>query len=91
MSDLNEDLFQRHLSDDRSCPCGNVREDVTHYLTQCPLFAHARTTTILVSHSHHSVQDMLLGCPTLTVPENEVLFQTVQSFIRVSGRFHIQV
>ena len=80
-------MFQRHLSDNRSCACGCDREDAAHFLLQCPLFTRVRAATIMISHSHHTVQDLLNGNPTLTVSDNEILFMTVQSFIKQSGRF----
>eukprot|EP00916_Digyalum_oweni_P009773 GHVL01016495.1.p1 GENE.GHVL01016495.1~~GHVL01016495.1.p1 ORF type:complete len:110 (-),score=15.00 GHVL01016495.1:659-988(-) len=32
MSDLNDDMMKRHLSDNPTCECGHRNEDVEHYL-----------------------------------------------------------
>ena len=87
MSDLNEHLYLRHLTDNCKCACGYDTEDVEHFLIECPLFFHARQTTIMISHAHHSVHDMLHGNPSLSIRQNERLFSIVQAFIVESGRF----
>ena len=38
ISDLNYDLFTRHLLTDPCCACGYVRETAEHYLLECLLF-----------------------------------------------------
>ena len=88
MSDLNEHLYQRHLSDVCSCACGHGKEDAFHYLLRCPLFQQARNT-FLLPYLHHPIQDLLSGKPTFTRKENESMFLAVQSFIGESGRFDI--
>ena len=86
MSDLNDHLFRRYLSDNRSCNCGYEREDAVHYLVYCPLFQQVRST-FLQPHLHHSIQDLLNGNPTFSKRDNEIIFLAVQTFIRESGRF----
>ena len=35
ISDLNGDLFKRHLTNDKSCACGHILEDAQHFLLEC--------------------------------------------------------
>lgn len=46
MSNLNYDLYRRHLIEDPACPCGNYAETAEHYLLSCPLFNNKRNTRI---------------------------------------------
>ena len=39
MSNLNNDLFNRHLSTDPKCSCGYCRETAEHYFLHCPNYA----------------------------------------------------
>ena len=88
MSDLNYHLYLRYLSDNRSCPCGNEREDTRHYLKFCPLFQLQRTTH-LQPYLHCTVQELLKGNPRLSSSDNENIFRAVQSFITATGRFRL--
>ena len=45
MSDLNSDLFNRHLSDNIPCVCTSPEEDANHYLLNCPLYENVRKLT----------------------------------------------
>mgnify|MGYP001555674535 CR=1 FL=1 len=87
MSDLNHDLYLRHLRDNPSCACGSQVEDAAHYLLECPLYDAVRETTILASQSHRSAKDLLYGNPALSTHVNEDIFLSVQEFIYLSGRF----
>ena len=88
MSDLNFDLFRRHLRDDPGCECGYIAETSTHYFLHCPLFLQSRTATInqLETH-HHCINILLYGSHDLTLQENKKIVLTVQNFINISGRF----
>ena len=55
ISDLNRDLFKRHLKDDSSCACGNQLEDAKHYLLYYTLFDNARNVTIWTIHNYHQL------------------------------------
>jgi len=46
ISDLNQDLVIRHVSNDASCKCGSASEAVEHYLLHCPPYTQARGYTI---------------------------------------------
>ena len=46
ISDLNEDLVNRHVWNDASCKCGSASETVEHYLVHCPPYIQARGYTI---------------------------------------------
>ena len=46
MSDLNNDLFNRHISENKNCTCGQEIEDAGHYLLACTMFTNARDVTI---------------------------------------------
>ena len=47
MSNLGEHMYQRHLSNNRSCSCGFQKEDTEHYLLKCPWYDQARAYTLL--------------------------------------------
>ena len=46
MSDLQNDLFNRHLSDRKNCEFGATKETALHYLLHCPQHTRTRHTTI---------------------------------------------
>ena len=46
LSDLNQDLVSRHVSNDPSSKCGAASETVEHYLLHCPLYTQVRDYTI---------------------------------------------
>ena len=45
-SSLNDHLFSRHLTEDRSCDCGTPVENSEHYLLQCPMYNNIRNQFI---------------------------------------------
>ena len=47
MSDLNFDLFSRHLIDNPSCACGHPFETAEHFLLFCPNNQNERINTII--------------------------------------------
>ena len=51
ISDLKQDLVERHLSSDSFCNCGVTPETVEHYLLHCPFYIKGRdiTTQTLLS------------------------------------------
>ena len=87
MSNLGEHLYQRHLSNNRSCSCGFQKEDTEHYLLKCPLYDQARASTILKISFDYTLSDLLSGKPSFSVAKNICLFEAVHSFILQSGRF----
>eukprot|EP00745_Piridium_sociabile_P039999 TRINITY_DN76089_c0_g1_i19.p1 TRINITY_DN76089_c0_g1~~TRINITY_DN76089_c0_g1_i19.p1 ORF type:complete len:122 (+),score=3.47 TRINITY_DN76089_c0_g1_i19:522-887(+) len=60
MSNLNYDLYRRHLTDNPSCTCGYITETAEHYLLYCPLLSNVRATTLLtLQQEHFTVETML--------------------------------
>ena len=88
MSDLNYDLFNRHLSDTMNCTCGHFREDALHYLLYCRRHQAQRNLTInqlppLAQNSH----TLLYGNNDFSDAFNKYIFLTVHDFIENSKRF----
>ena len=69
--------------------CGHEREDVEHYIMQCPFYRNERILLFRVSRFFHplSVNAVLFGKDTLTERENITLFSHVQRFIKDTKRF----
>ena len=87
MSNINYDLYSRHLIDDPKCACGYPREDAEHYLLYCTKFHQERTNTILTLNVNaRNAQTLLFGDRNLTTIENTDIFKTVQEFINASNR-----
>ena len=60
-SSLNDDLFQKRITDSPLCLCGNV-ENTDHYLMRCPLYlsltesrAKSKNLSTLISYSSNSL------------------------------------
>ena len=88
MSNLNYDLYQRHLATNSVCACGHPSETAEHYLLVCPLYTNARTETFSAIHVNIlSVDTLLNGSELLTIKENEDIFKAVHQFISKSDRF----
>ena len=88
MSDLNNDLFLRHISDNKECECGHRKEDASHYLLKCTSFVNARSTTIdILPPLARNVKTLLYGNREFSLPFNYYIFLTVQDFIVKSERF----
>ena len=43
-SGLNADLYRVNLKNDPRCVCGNLFEDAIHFVLECPLYQHDRTS-----------------------------------------------
>ena len=69
--------------------CGHEREDVEHYIMQCPFYRNERILLFRASRLFHplSVNAVLFGKDTLTEHENITLFSHVQRFIKDTKRF----
>ena len=89
ISDLNSDLYKRHLTDDMSCLCGSPLENARHYLVECPLFDQIRPTTInlIPNFLHVPTKQLTRGSADKSIHENYAIFEKVQEFITLSGRF----
>ena len=89
MSDLNHDLFKRHLSNGTACNCGFPIENANHFLLNCPLYQQVRNRTIaLLSNDVKSnVTTLLCGSESKTCNENFEILRTVGEFVVESNRF----
>ena len=88
MSDLNSDLFHRHLSDNIPCACTSPEENANHYLLNCPLYENVRKLTIgILPPIAQNCQTLLRGNVLFSYSFNTYIFLTVQDFITSSGRF----
>ena len=69
MSDLQNDLFNRFLTDDKTCECGFTEENAHHYLLNCPRFNAVRATTIdILPPLAISIDTLLFGNTNLSLP-----------------------
>ena len=79
-----------------TCACGAIREDPKHYLLFCPKYQNDRSklTQILDNIDFPPESDMvnnlLHGDPSLSVKDNETLFEAVIDFIVSTKRFSRQ-
>ena len=88
MSDLKNDLHNRHLTDDATCTCGTGLETAEHYLLLCPLFNDVRRNTIHdLPRDFVQIQTLLNGDNNLNINLNTLIFDAVHKFISESGRF----
>ena len=91
MSDLNNDLYSRHLTNDPSCACGYRYETAEHYLLKCTIHNDVRLTTILSLNLHPTdeltINNLLFGNEQFTQQSNALIFSQVQKFIKQSKRF----
>ena len=95
-SDLNYHKVKRHISENMTCACGATREDPKHYLLSCPKYRNERSklTQILdnieIPPESEMVNNLLYGNPSLSLKDNETLFEAVIDFIVSSKRFSRQ-
>ena len=90
ISDLKQDLVERHVLNDDVCNCGTTSETVEHYLLHCPLYIRAGDISIHALPSHYITIPILLNSdPNLSSAVNSSMFVTVQKFIIDSNRFGV--
>ena len=89
ISDLNSDLYKRHLTENMSCICGFPTENVHHFLFDCPLFNQIRRETLhqIRNFPLVSTKQLTHGDVDITLQENKEIFCKVQEFIIQSRRF----
>ena len=88
MSDLNSDLYNRHLTDNPSCTCRRGIDSAEHYLLLCPIYDTISLTTIDTLPGHfRNVNTLPYGDHRISVEENQEIFSSVHSFIKHSNRF----
>lgn len=96
LSTLNADLFRVNSSktDTPSCKCGHPREDVKHFVLQCPLYADHRfalfsNLNALSISTSHSLLTCLISGNGLTDEAGPEVANIFQQFILNTRRFHI--
>ena len=88
MSDLNFDLFSRHLTDNPSCACGHPFETAEHILLFCLNYQNERINTIRhLGNNYIDIHTLLFGDQSLGPLVNETVFENVQKYIRQTRRF----
>ena len=88
-SALNYDLFCAHLSNNPSCDCGFVSEDINHFFFYCPRYHQNRIILLneLYWYSNLSIETIKYGDPNLDEHSNIKLCTSVQKYIVSSKRF----
>ena len=90
MSDLNYDLYNRHLNPCMKCSCKAEKEDAEHYLLYCPLFSNHRKITIdVLPHIAKNCNTLLHGNNSFSIAFNTYIFLSVHEFITATKRFQI--
>ena len=85
ISDLNSDLYKRHLIENPGCNCGNLNENAEHFLLLCPNYTNLRLNTIdKLPEQFKHINTFLSGDTNLNTSENQLIFRTVQEFIEKS-------
>ena len=88
-SNLNADLFRNHISPSPLCLFCNTDEDAEHFFFLCPRYQTQRLKLFNETRCFHplSVQLLLFGKNTLSIRDNELLFESVHLFIKDTKRF----
>ena len=87
MSNINGDLYNRHLQDNPQCACGHATEDAEHYLLHCRNYAVTRANTISTLNLHIiNTSTLLFGDQTLSLAENEKIFNIVHQYMEQTQR-----
>ena len=90
ISDLNSDLYKRHLTDNTSFICGSPLENAHHFLLVCPLYNQTRRDTIHRIKNFPgatSTKQLTHGDEDLSFQDNKDIFEKVNDFIIQSRRF----
>ena len=88
MSDLNFDLFKRHISESKTCQCGANKEDAHHYLLICPTYNQTRQETLSnLPPIALITQTLLNGNRNYSLLFNNLIFSIVHEYIKLSRRF----
>ena len=87
ISNLNCDLFRRHLLEDPVCSCGYTAETSEHYLLHCPLYNSIKNKTINKLHENErNINTLLFGNDQLHLETNKKIFAIVHDFLRQTDR-----
>ena len=88
MSNLQDDLFKRHLSLITTCSCNYSFETADHLLLHCKNFHHQRNNTIFkLPVNLRTIENLLNGNRNLSLQINEEIFDCVHEFIISTNRF----
>ena len=90
ISDLNDDLLNKHLTTNSSRDCGERKEISEYYILHCPRFTHVRQNTIFRLPANLLNITTLQGDPNISNNINSLIFKAVQDFITQSGRFAME-
>ena len=88
-SNLNDDLFNNHISNNRSCTCGNPIEDAEHFFFECSKYNAHRLVLFNETRDFHPINldTLLYGRSSLSLSDNAIIFSSVQKYIKQSVRF----
>ena len=88
-SNLNNDLYNNHLSLDPYCNCGNEIEDAEHFFFNSPKFIDKHILLFNATRNLHSLNTDKLpkGNINSTSQENINIIIAVQNYIKDTGRF----
>ena len=88
MSDLNSDLFRRHLTENKRCSCGFRDENAKHYLLDCHLYNEIRLLTLYhLPPITRKCDTLLNGRTEFSLAFNTFITLVVYEFITLSRRF----
>ena len=87
ISNLNYDLFRRHLLEDPVCSCRYTAETSEHFLLHCPLYNSIRNKTInKLDENERNINTHLFGNDQLHLETNENFLAIVHDFLRQTDR-----
>ena len=89
-SNLNSDLYDLHVKDNPSCMYCNQIEDANHFFLSCPMYTVEREQMIDTIHQqidNIDINTILYGNESISIEQNQIIFQTVHEYIKNSGRF----
>lgn len=88
-SNLNADLYSNFLCPDPICSCLVENETAEHYFLRCNKYDNQRLALLnsLQTLRPISVELLLFGNPNAITEENNLIFASVQRFIKASDRF----
>ena len=89
ISNLNYDLFRRHLFEDPVCSCGYTAETSEDFLLHCPLYNSIRNKTINKrDENKRNINTLLFGNDQLHLETNKIfVFAIVHDFLRQTDHF----
>ena len=90
-SKLNSDLCNNlYVRDSAVCNCGNICENVTHYLLYCPLYAVQREIMMekIDFITDVTTEILLFGDEKYSEEDKVLIFTTVHDYIKTSHRFY---